>query len=41
MYVIFCANRNVEKAEDVPPGLVEQLDRVLRWVKPMHVMGFH
>jgi len=29
VYVIFCANRNVEKAEDVPPGLAEQLDRVL------------
>ena len=42
MYVIFCANRNVEKAEDVPPGLVEQLDRVLRWVKfKLLVMGFH
>jgi hypothetical protein len=41
VYVIFCANRSVEKAEDVPPGLVEQLDRVLRWVEfKSHVMDF-
>jgi len=31
--VIFCANRNVEKAEDVPPELAEQLEHVLGWVE--------
>ncbi len=41
VYVIFCANRNVEKVEDVPPELAEQLDRVLGWVEfKLRVMDF-
>ncbi len=40
--MIFCANRNVEKAEDVPPELAEQLEHVLGWVEfKLRVMDFY
>lgn len=31
--MIFRANQNVEKAEDLPAGLREGLDQVLKWVE--------
>jgi hypothetical protein len=33
VYVIFRANQNVEKEEDLPAGLREGLDQVLKWVE--------
>lgn len=31
--MIFRANQNVEKEEDLPAGLREGLDQVLKWVE--------
>jgi hypothetical protein len=33
VYMIFHANQNMKKEADLPAGLGERLDQVLKWVK--------